>query len=446
VTWRNPWAWLGLATLALPVLVHLFSRREPRVEPFPSLRFVPASPLRPTPRTRLADPWLLALRLVLLALAVAALAQPTPDDAASARRAAASRLARAIVLDTSEAAPRADADLAAAPGRPSAEGADRAAAPPATVAALADSADTHALLRTADPAGALAGAVAWLGTQDARRELVLVSTFRRGTIDSAALAAIPADVGLRFVPREAGADTSPRTLVRTARGDGARLAVEAHADGDRTLATWRRLGRDGIAAADDDPAVMLRTRPADSVSAGIARRAALAMRPVALAAPGRAPLVIAPDTAPAGAARDAVLAPWMGETLIRLARDPLLASGAPERAPSLPTPERRGDTLVLHAPMPADDARLAALAAAALGARDAALGAGADHGALEPAQIAAAQLAAWSRPPSAEVRAPASIADDPLVGPSGARWGWITVLALLGVEALARRWSGAAAR
>ncbi len=446
MTWRNPWAWLGLATLVLPVLVHLFSRREPRVEPFPSLRFVPASPLRPTPRTRLADPWLLALRLLLLATAVAALAQPSRDDASAARAVAASRLARAIVVDTSGAAPRADADLRAAPDRPSAEGADRAAASPATVTALADSADTHVLIRTADPAAALEGAVAWLATQDARRELVLVSTFRRGTLDSAALAAVPAEVGLRFVPRDAGADTGAPVVAWTARRDDAVLSVEARADSDRTLATWRRVGRDVGAGAGDDPALVVRAGAADSAAVAAARGAALATRPVALATPSRAPLAIVHDTAPAAPARDQPLAPWMSEALVRLARDPLLAERAADGASSRLVAARRGDTLLLRTPVPSGDPQLAALAAAALAARDAALGAAPDHGAMEPARIAPAQLAAWSRPPAAEVRPPATTADDPLVGPSGARWGWLAVLALLGVEALARRRSAAAAR
>ena len=66
--WQNPWAWIGLLTVALPVLVHLFSRRPARVEPFPSLRFLDVSRLLPTRRTRLTDRVLLLVRMAMVAM------------------------------------------------------------------------------------------------------------------------------------------------------------------------------------------------------------------------------------------------------------------------------------------------------------------------------------------------------------------------------------------
>ena len=74
--WQNPWAWLGLAMLALPVLVHLFSRRPARVAAFPSLRFIDVSRLLPTRRLQLSDVPLLLVRMAIVAMAVAGLAQP----------------------------------------------------------------------------------------------------------------------------------------------------------------------------------------------------------------------------------------------------------------------------------------------------------------------------------------------------------------------------------
>src|SRR5262245_39222827 len=96
--WRNPWAWLGLTTLALPVLIHLLGRGHARVQPFPSLRFLERSKLLPTRRTRLHDVALLAVRVGILAAAVAALAQPflrTGNRGATSTTV----LARAILID-----------------------------------------------------------------------------------------------------------------------------------------------------------------------------------------------------------------------------------------------------------------------------------------------------------------------------------------------------------
>ncbi len=66
----------GLAALAL-VGLHFLSTRQPRVEPFPTARFIPDLPLEARTLTRaFSDPWLLLLRLVLVLLVAAALAQP----------------------------------------------------------------------------------------------------------------------------------------------------------------------------------------------------------------------------------------------------------------------------------------------------------------------------------------------------------------------------------
>ncbi|MEQ1692983.1 MAG: BatA domain-containing protein, partial [Gemmatimonas sp.] len=95
--WQNPMAWIGLLSLALPLLVHLFSRRPARVEPFPSLRFLDRSRLLPTRRTQLSDRLLLLVRSSILAVAVAALAQPLWRDSVGATS---TSVARVIVIDT----------------------------------------------------------------------------------------------------------------------------------------------------------------------------------------------------------------------------------------------------------------------------------------------------------------------------------------------------------
>jgi hypothetical protein len=76
MTFLNPWAWLGLIAVAVPIAAHLLSRRSAKRQVFPTLRFLPASVLRPVRRSRFTDLWLLALRCLVIVVAVAAVAQP----------------------------------------------------------------------------------------------------------------------------------------------------------------------------------------------------------------------------------------------------------------------------------------------------------------------------------------------------------------------------------
>jgi hypothetical protein len=88
MTWLAPALLAGLAGLGLPILAHLLGREPPKRVPFAGLRFVSTTPPTVTRRRRLRDPLLLALRMMLLALVVFALARPaTRGDAAIAMRA-----------------------------------------------------------------------------------------------------------------------------------------------------------------------------------------------------------------------------------------------------------------------------------------------------------------------------------------------------------------------
>ena len=112
--WLNPWAWTGLVLLAVPIVVHLFSRKPPRIFDFPSLRFIEPSALRPTRRSSLHDIPLLLVRLAILGAAVMALAQPfrhvsDRSDGASvtgARGASGVPASTAIVVDADAGTPR----------------------------------------------------------------------------------------------------------------------------------------------------------------------------------------------------------------------------------------------------------------------------------------------------------------------------------------------------
>jgi hypothetical protein len=70
-----PAALATLAALALPLLIHLARRQQQRPTVFAALRWLRARP-RPRRRLRFDEPWLLALRLLLLALLALFLARP----------------------------------------------------------------------------------------------------------------------------------------------------------------------------------------------------------------------------------------------------------------------------------------------------------------------------------------------------------------------------------
>lgn len=71
-----PLALLGLASLAVPILIHLIQRERQTVVQFPSLMFLQRVPYHSVRRRRIRHWALLALRLVALALIVAAFARP----------------------------------------------------------------------------------------------------------------------------------------------------------------------------------------------------------------------------------------------------------------------------------------------------------------------------------------------------------------------------------
>lgn len=93
MTFLNASLLMGLLAAAIPVVVHLMSRREPRRVVFPATRFVRQRIASSQKRLQVRRWWLLAMRiLILLALAVA-LARPTVATALSAAWIAAGLLA-----------------------------------------------------------------------------------------------------------------------------------------------------------------------------------------------------------------------------------------------------------------------------------------------------------------------------------------------------------------
>ena len=222
--WQSAWAWIGLAAIALPVLIHLLGRGHARVQPFPTLRFLQPSRLLPTRRTRLHDLLLLVVRAGILVSAVAALAQPLILTA-HRTRALDAPIARAIIVDTSASMMRATVS-----GERAVDAARREAA------RLGAAAQNNIIIETTTPDRAIGGALAWLGKQAARGEVVVVSDFQLGAIDSTNLAAIPHASGVRLSKIAVSASTAATEAV--ARVSGRETVARITPTDDRTDVTW----------------------------------------------------------------------------------------------------------------------------------------------------------------------------------------------------------------
>ena len=94
--WLNPSALFALAAVAAPILIHILIQRRAERFPFPTLRFLQPTRLAAIRRHLLEDLPLLAVRIALLAAAVAALAGPLLVTSAR-RQAWDRRVVRAIV-------------------------------------------------------------------------------------------------------------------------------------------------------------------------------------------------------------------------------------------------------------------------------------------------------------------------------------------------------------
>ncbi len=186
VTFLQPWVWLLAAAAAVPVVIHLLERNRSRRLLFPSLRFLERTRLSSTRLRRLQDIPLLCLRVAIVLAAVMALAQPVFITAAR-QDAWSRRVARAVVVD--EGSAPADDEL-----RSAAAGA------------------AFARARASD---AIRDAVRWLMEQEPpARELVVLSSFRRGVVAPADLAQVPEAVGIRLVRTSNGTAVRERETAR----------------------------------------------------------------------------------------------------------------------------------------------------------------------------------------------------------------------------------------
>jgi Mg-chelatase subunit ChlD len=92
-----PLFFVGLAALAVPVLVHLIQRERKRVVEFPSLMFVQKIPYQSVRRRRIRHWFLLLMRAAAMALLIAAFARPFLEGGAAASIGA-STVSREVVI------------------------------------------------------------------------------------------------------------------------------------------------------------------------------------------------------------------------------------------------------------------------------------------------------------------------------------------------------------
>lgn len=109
MSFLNPLVLLALATIAIPLLLHLFNLRRPQRVDFSSLAFVKELQKSAVQRVRIKQWLLLALRMLAIACLVLAFAQPTlTGDLAGIGQKV--RTAHAIVVDNSLSMTMADAE------------------------------------------------------------------------------------------------------------------------------------------------------------------------------------------------------------------------------------------------------------------------------------------------------------------------------------------------
>ena len=418
--WLNPAALFALAAVAAPILIHILIQRRAERFPFPTLRFLQPTRLAAIRRHVFEDLALLAVRVALLAAAVAALAGPLIVTSAR-RQAWDRRIVRAVVVDDGARAFQAS-DVDRGRERP----------------ALQQTFEATSL------ADGIRRATLWLAAAPpARREIAIASALPIGSISPADLAAIPSDIGIRF--ERTGALPATRTVAagRLLTADGVR-ARELTLAGAQTLT--RETAVNDPAAWPIDVVVPDADRPA--IDAAIA--AVLAQRVWVASTDRRARLVLSdPAANPAVAS---ITVPWMAAAAAGIARDPDLAaaaaripsgfSGASVNTAPWQILARAADGRPLVAAAAAANRFVVASAAPASelatpvllrSIANAIAGAPAlQHAEVMP--IADAQLQRWSRP-----SAPPSSQRIETVDRDDRRWFWLAVLALLALEMWMRR-------
>lgn len=317
----NPWLLLGLAALAVPVLVHLVLREEESGRAFPSLMFLRRIPFELKRRRRLRDRLLFAMRCLALAALVIAFAGPYTDAETALSSAPGSRdvvwlLDRSYSMNHPERWERAAGEIR---GRIEALGSGERGAlvafddRPRIIAELtSDRAALRSALAGVEPgqtgtglAAAFAAADSMLsGSPAVRRQVVLVSDLQRSAVEAGGPLPLGNAVELQIVPiaESIGANA---TVV------DARLAPRSRDAVEDTLTV--RVGNTGDAPLEEGKLEVI-------VDGHAVETRALALEPgedrvlnlpivLAVEHPTRIVIRVGPDALPADDLYHAVLAP-----------------------------------------------------------------------------------------------------------------------------------------
>ncbi|HXG90297.1 MAG TPA: BatA domain-containing protein [Vicinamibacterales bacterium] len=390
--WLQPLAWVGLAALAIPLLIHLLMRQQSRQLLFPSLRFIRATQHSALRRHALSDWLLLAVRVGILAAAVAALAAPVWVSQ-SRRDRWSVRVARAIVV---------------APHR----GADPEV--PVLQRLIADEQASSFVSEVFRPPRHLGDGVRdaelWLRRQPpASHDVVIVGDLRAGAMTGSDLDVLPASTSVRVIPLPASdkvASARLTTLAERVPGEAGAAAFELELTvAEDTTAIARR-----PAPTQPPPPVTVRASEQNTPRVNAALRAVFA-EGIVLPRQPRRPVVIEFDGGK-HAATSHRPDPFFQEVL--------------ERLPEMRGREDNG-VWVVATGMGGDDQAVVQAVDRVVRAVTAE-----DLQDLEAAAIPRSTLAQWSRPSRA-------LATDLTPANEGdARVLWAIALVLLGVETLLR--------
>jgi Aerotolerance regulator N-terminal len=400
MTWLVPGAFAAFVLLAGPLIVHLLARRNARRLVFPATHFVRATQAAAVRLRRPSDIGLLVLRLAIVTAAVLAAAQPLVMTRWRLARWNA-RFARAVVVDTS-----------------------RSMAESSVAARLADEEIRNVFagrrVNTPDLSDGIGRAVGWLQTAPpARREIVLVSDFQRGSLDQPAIDAIPADIGVRFIRSGVQPASRSETPAPVSGWRGGIWQATATIDAAGTRVSWARRGPSEVPRW-----ITVLASPADAAAADRALRAAVSPG-VAAGDPHRRTIVRFAGAAPLVPIAQPVTTPWIASAA--------MAPAIRDVEPAVSVFERDG-VMVVEAPIAASAFEAPAiLRAAILAVRPSAI----VDAKAEVVTRPDADLARWRRDP-----APVTSSAIPNADTSDGRWFWALGLILLAVEEWLRRISG----
>jgi Aerotolerance regulator N-terminal len=425
--WLNPAAWLAIAAVAAPILIHLLIQRRAERLLFPTLRFLQPTRLASVRRHLLEDAPLLAIRVSLLAAAIAALAGPLLMTVAR-REAWDRRTVRAIVAGAAIEGDR-----------------DRAAGSPAPY--------LEQTFASASIADGVRRATLWLQqAPPARREIVIASAFPIGSITQADIDAIPANIGIRF--ERTGTLPTKRTVAA-----GRLLTAGGAVDREVTLERDRTSISETLSSEALSWPIDVVSSPADRTTIEAAIAAVRSQRVWALPADRRARLVLTPTTnagavspKPIGEGAVAISTPWIADAVATITVDRDLSGAAARVTTGLS--EKRFTAVPWQALAFATDGRPLAAAAGStsgllvvsaapaadvatpvlLRAMANAIAAVPDLRSAEVMQIADAVRQGWSRP-----AAPVSSPRIDTIDHDDRGWVWLMVLALLALEMWVRR-------